>query len=155
MKYQRLTKEQFESLHQEFAKFLAAQSIDKKEWDALKSSKPELAEQELDVFSDLIWEGVLQKATFLENLSPNKWFLFELLDNEMKLIVVQVSESIDLNTVEGWNWLQAHWQEDSVEFLTASKQYSADRNSDVFQLIQQGAEITDGQRYKHIAQLLY
>jgi len=36
MKYKRLTKEQFEELHQEFATFLATQSIDKKEWDEIK-----------------------------------------------------------------------------------------------------------------------
>jgi hypothetical protein len=33
MKYKRLTKEQFEALHQEFSNFLATQSIDKAEWD--------------------------------------------------------------------------------------------------------------------------
>ena len=56
MKYIRLTKEQFEELHPEFINFLATQSIDKVEWDQLKTEKPEVAEQELDVFSDLICE---------------------------------------------------------------------------------------------------
>ena len=37
MKYRLLTKEQFESLHQEFAIFLASQSIDVKEWDEIKT----------------------------------------------------------------------------------------------------------------------
>ncbi len=62
MKYQRLTKEQLEELHQEFINFLATQSITAKEWDDIKKNKPEVAEQELDVFSDLIWEGVLSKV---------------------------------------------------------------------------------------------
>ena len=52
MKYARLTKEQLEELHPEFTKFLATQSIDKKEWDELKNNKPEVALQEIDVFSD-------------------------------------------------------------------------------------------------------
>ncbi len=64
MKYKRLTKEQFEELHQEFATFLATQSIDKKEWDEIKVNTPEVAEQELDVFSDLIWENVLTNAHY-------------------------------------------------------------------------------------------
>ena len=76
MKYTRLTKEQFEELHQEFTTFLATQSIDKAEWDTIKKEKPEVAEQELDVFSDLIWEGVLTKAQFLEHFSKNHIFLF-------------------------------------------------------------------------------
>ena len=55
MKYTRLTKEQIESLHEEFAKFLATQSIDKKQWEALKSSNSVLVDEELDLFSDMIW----------------------------------------------------------------------------------------------------
>jgi len=50
MKYARLTKEQFEELHPEFINFLASQSIDKAEWDLIKVNKPQVAEQELDVF---------------------------------------------------------------------------------------------------------
>ena len=53
MKYTRLTKEQFDELHPEFINFLATQSIDKAEWDKLKTEKPDVAEQELDIFSDL------------------------------------------------------------------------------------------------------
>ena len=59
MKYSRLTKEQFEELHPEFVNFLSTQTIDKSEWNKIKADTPEIAEQELDVFSDLIWEGVL------------------------------------------------------------------------------------------------
>ncbi len=62
MKYTRLTKEQLEELHHEFANFLAAQNIDKKEWEQIKANQPKVAEQELDVFSDLIWEGALSQA---------------------------------------------------------------------------------------------
>ena len=39
MKYARLTKEQFDELHAEFASFLATQAIDKAEWDSLKINK--------------------------------------------------------------------------------------------------------------------
>ncbi|MCB0467853.1 MAG: hypothetical protein KDC64_06540, partial [Aequorivita sp.] len=67
MKYARLTKEQFEELHQEFINFLATQSITADEWKKLKIEKPEVAEQELDIFSDLIWEGVLNKVKYLEH----------------------------------------------------------------------------------------
>jgi hypothetical protein len=50
MEYTRLTKEQFEELTQEFTNFLATQAIDKAEWDSIKANKPDIAEQELDVF---------------------------------------------------------------------------------------------------------
>ena len=69
MKYTRLTKEQLEEMYQEFINFLAAQSITAEEWAQIKQEKPKVAEEELDVFSDLVWEGVLNQAifrTFLE-----------------------------------------------------------------------------------------
>ena len=58
MKYRQLTKEQFESLHEEFARFLASQSIDVKEWNQIKEEKPHVAEEEMNVFSDVVWDDV-------------------------------------------------------------------------------------------------
>ena len=65
MKYRQLTKEQFESLHVEFAKFLATQSIDAKEWKQFKKDKPEVAEEEMNIFSDIVWEDVLTKTKYI------------------------------------------------------------------------------------------
>ena len=42
MKYSRLTKEQFEELHQEFINFLATQSITADEWKNIKAEEPEV-----------------------------------------------------------------------------------------------------------------
>jgi hypothetical protein len=89
MKYKRLTKEQFEALHQEFITFLATQSIDKSEWDKIKAERPEVVEQELDVFSDLIWEGVLTNATYLEHFSKNHIFLFHCQEKLIQSIVLK------------------------------------------------------------------
>ena len=72
MKYDRLTREQFEELHKEFINFLAAQSITAAEWEEIKTTKPETAEEELDVFSDLVWEGVLNQAQFLEHFLSHR-----------------------------------------------------------------------------------
>ena len=55
MKYRRLTKEQFEELHKEFINFLATQSITAKEWKTIKAKQPNVAEEEMDIFSDLVW----------------------------------------------------------------------------------------------------
>ncbi|NND88198.1 MAG: hypothetical protein HKM28_03010, partial [Flavobacteriaceae bacterium] len=70
MKYRRLSKEQLNELHPEFINFLATQSITADEWSQIKEKQPEVAELEIDVFSDLVWEGVLQKAEYLENIDP-------------------------------------------------------------------------------------
>lgn len=155
MKYTRLTREQLEELHPEFTRFLATQTITVKEWEQLKKNKPQVAEQELDVFSDLIWEGVLSRVTYLENISARDMHLFHLDPKQMHLISVKLSNlEIDFRTPEGFTWFKKHWQSDWVEYLTASKVYSEDSNRDKFELIQKGAVITKGELYRWFEEIL-
>ncbi|MCD6543937.1 MAG: hypothetical protein J7K34_05465, partial [Flavobacteriaceae bacterium] len=77
MKYTQLTKEQFEELHKEFAKFLATQKIDISEWKKIKINKPEIADEELNLFSDLVWERVLNNTKYLEHFSKDSLNLFK------------------------------------------------------------------------------
>lgn len=149
MKYIRLTKEQLEELHPEFINFLATQSITRDEWETIKREKPQVAEEEIDIFSDLVWEGVLSKISYLENISKDQMHLFHLTDKEMKLISVKVmNPEVDLTTTVGFAWFKKNWQSDFVEYLTASKAYTDDKNVDKFLLIQQGAVITKGELYQ-------
>ncbi|MGL2986270.1 DUF6495 family protein [Flavobacterium sp. RSSA_27] len=151
MKYTRLTKEQFEELHQEFTTFLATQSIDKAEWDTIKKEKPEVAEQELDVFSDLIWEGVLTKAQFLEHFSKNHIFLFQCFATEVKSIVLKsLVPEVDFLTKEGLQWLSDNMFTDTIEMKVGKKVFTEERNYSLFQLIQQGAFLSDGQLFNQI-----
>ena len=155
MKYTRLTKEQFEELHKEFINFLATQAITAKEWDEIKANKPEVAEQELDVFSDLVWEGVLGQITYLEHISPQQMHLFHLKEDIMTLIAIKLkNEEIDLTTSEGFDWFRNNLLSDDVEFLTANKSYSEDKPLDKFRLIQQGAVITKGDLFKYFEKLV-
>lgn len=154
MKYSRLTKEQFEELEKEFINFLATQSITGEEWTNLKANKPELAELELDIFSDLIWEGVLNQAKYLEHISPKDIHLFALNEDHMHLIGIKVKDEADLTTAEGFNWLRANLMHDNVEFVQARKDYTEDKNLDKFTLIQQGSNITKGDLYTYMSKLI-
>lgn len=155
MKYARLTKEQFEELHQEFINFLATQSITADEWQTIKTEKPEVAEQELDVFSDLVWEGVLTAAKYLEHISPQNIHLFCLNADHMHLIGIKIEkEDVDVTTPEGFNWLRNNLMNESVEFAQAKKEYTEDKNLDKFALIQQGSVITKGELYEYMNNLI-
>ncbi len=155
MKYIRLTEEQLTELEQEFINFLSTQSITAEEWDNLKKEKPSLAEEEVDVFSDLIWEGVLAKVEYLENISAQHMHLFKCDEKEMNLISVKVlNPEIDLNTNEGFGWFKKNWQSDFVEYLTAAKAYTKDKNIDKFELIRKGAVITKGALYQWFDQII-
>src|SRR3970040_2847657 len=151
MKYTRLTKEQFEELNQEFGTFLATQTIDKAEWDTIKAEKPEVAEQELDVFSDLVWEGVLGRAEYLEHFSKNHIFLFQSFDTYVQSIVLKsLVPETDFLTKGGLQWLSDNMFTDAIEMKVGKKEFTEDRNISIFALIQQGAFLSDGQLYKKI-----
>ena len=151
MKYKRLTKEQFEALHQEFANFLATQSIAKKEWDEIKSNTPEIAEQELDIFSDLIWEGVLTSAQFLEHFSKNHIFLFHCQEKFIQSMVIKsLVTEVDFMNQEGLQWLSDNLFTEAVEMHIGKKEYDGNRNEAIFNLIIEGAILSDGQLYIQI-----
>ena len=155
MKYARLTKEQFEELHPEFISFLATQSITADEWAELKSNNPQVVEQELDVFSDLIWEGVLNKVEFLEHISPRQLMMFRISETHIDLVGIKIDNpAIDIATAYGYKWLQQNLHDDSVSLYTSNKAIKDDRNKDVFVLIQQGASITKGELYNYFSDLL-
>lgn len=155
MKYTRLTKEQFEELHPEFINFLASQSIDKAEWDSIKANKPEVAEQELDVFSDLIWEGVLSRAEYLEHFSKQHIFLFLANETDVNSIVLKaLNPEVNFLTKEGLQWLSDNMFTENVEMKIGKKVFEQDRNTSLFELIQQGAFLSDGQLYKQINSII-
>jgi hypothetical protein len=155
MKYARLTKEQFDELNQEFITFLATQTIDKVEWDTIKANQPEVAEQELDVFSDLIWEGVLSRAEYLEHFSKNHIFLFQCFETYIQSIVLKsLVPETNFLTTEGLQWLSDNMFTETIEIKTGKKVFTEERNASIFGLIQQGSFLSDGQLFKQIISII-
>lgn len=155
MKYRRLSKEQFEELHLEFINFLATQSITAEEWKKIKAEQPKVAEEEMDIFSDLVWEGVLGKVIYLENIAPQHLYLFQVKANTIALIGLKINiSSVDLTTREGFSWLREHLMDDSVELFDAEKEIEGEKNKNIFELIEKGALITKGELFKYFNQLI-
>jgi len=155
MKYARLTKEQLEELHVEFANFLASQQIDKSEWQQLKADKPEIAEQEIDIFSDLVWEGVLKSAQYIEHFSKNYIFLFQFNNFEIDTIVIKITnDQVNFLTKEGLQWLGDNLYANDVEIRFGAKSFGGDRNGEIFDIIQQGGILSQGELYQQIKSIL-
>jgi len=153
MKYRQLTKEQFESLHEDFAKFLATQKIDAGEWSKMKSENSELVQEELDLFSDFVWDDVLTKVEYLEHFSKTSVNFFKCEKEAMYRIVVTIDKEIDLLTEEGYKWLLQNPKDDAVDYLTGSKQYTGERNEELFELIEKGSQIARGELFEYFNRL--
>lgn len=155
MKYTKLSKEQFEELHEEFALFLAAQSIDVKEWTEIKKSKPELAEKQLEVFSDFVWEKVLSKAAYLDHFSEASLNLFKTNQNGIERLVVKVKkQGVNLLNEEDFNWFLDNSNHPDIEYLKGQKGYSKERNVEVFEIIQKGGVVSEGQLFEAVKKML-
>ena len=155
MKYRQLTKEQFEELHVEFARFLASQKIDAKEWKELKSKKPELAEEEMNVFSDVVWEQVLDNANFVEHFSKQSINLFKTQKTLVERILIKTDNpSIDFQTKEGISWLMNNASDKSLSYFYAHKNYAKNRNLEIFDLMEKGAVISKGDLYLSVARVV-
>ena len=59
-----------------------------------------------------------------------------------------------MSSASGFAWFKKNYQDDAVEYLTATKKYSDNPNLDKFELIEKGANITKGELYEWFAQLI-
>lgn len=155
MKYKQLTKEQFNELHKEFAQFLATQQIDVNEWNTIKKENPEMAEEELNLFSDVVWEDVLNKTKYLEHFSKQSLNLFKCDTKEILRIVVQVNRpEFDFFNDKDYQWFINNTNDDSIQFFKGAKAYDKERNIELFDLIQKGSVICDGKLYESVFKLI-
>ena len=155
MKYARLTKEQLEELHPEFINFLATQSIDKIEWDDIKKNRPHVAEQEIDVFSDMIWEKALTNVTHLDHFSKNYIFLFKCFPDVVYSFVIKTNNpEIDFVSADGIHWLSENLFSDDVEITRGRKDISSNRNESLFEIIKQGGIISKGELFTKLDSLI-
>lgn len=155
MKYTQLTLEQFKELHEEFAIFLASQKIDFTTWEKIKVENPAVADEELNLFSDLVWEKVLQSTSYLEHFSKDSLNLFKCNAEDIQRIVVKINnESVDLMDKEGFNWFLDHSNDDTIEYFKGQKPYTKERNLEIFDLIQKGSVISKGDLFNAVFKII-
>ena len=153
MKYRQLTKEQLESLHKEFAQFLATQKIDAFQWQKMKSENSSLVEEELNLFSDMVWEDVLNKVEYLEHFSKESVNLFKCEKDKLFRIVIKINKDINLFTEEGYKWLLENPKDEAIEYLKGNKGYFEEKNPEIFSLIEKGSHISSGELYQFFNRL--
>ena len=155
MKYSRLSREQFESLHQEFALFLAAQSIDKTQWNQIKSDNLSLTDELMDLFSDMVWDQSLDKITYLENTSDYHLFLFKCENARIDLILIRVEKDCpSLMDKDYKQWLAKNLSDSRVDIFESSRTFKETLKEEKFKLMNQGAKVSDGETFEDLKSFL-
>lgn len=149
MKYHRLTHEQFEALHQEFAVFLATHGLDQSKWKEVKQNQTKKVELLLDLFSDVVWDKIISRCEFLEFSTLDQLFLFKILEKTASVIILKVEKlKIDLKTSSGFQWVLDHIDSDQVTIYLGSRPYNNSRNDFVYDYLKKGAVQSEGKRFK-------
>ncbi len=155
MKYRQLTTEQLNEMHEEFAMFLATQKIDSDKWQEIKDTKPEVVAEEVNLFSDLVWEKVLGKINYLTHFVGTNLNLFRF-DSELinRIVIKSSKENFDFSKKEDYQWFIDNSKDKSFEYFKGQKTYFKDRNIEIFELIEKGCTMDKGDLYEMVFKII-
>lgn len=144
-KYRRLNKEELELLEESFVRFLAAQSIAGEDWKKIQEADRERHDELIDQFSDVVIEKTLHNVKILEHRSAKRVLFFQFLENEANLFGIEFKHDPPFGLDTGFRIDEfaelLNNKELSYSILNGTKQYKEDKLTEIFRIIQQGAQI--------------
>lgn len=157
MKFQRLTQKELESLKDDFVEFLASNSIEAKEWEALKKNENDKAEKLIEMFSDIVWERVLSNNRFLDQLNEKEFKCYKFNDSHVHVIIAKVKEGEDkvkLNNKNFVKTLKNGLMKGRIELFEARRPYEKDREQEMLVMLQGGAILSRGNWYTTLKEIV-
>ncbi len=152
-KYRVLTSEELQALEKEFIDFLVVNGITAPDWEEMKEKQKAEAEQMLVLFSDVVFEGIMRKTQFLEYWEPSGIKTFHCLQNEMVLVGVEAKAGATFDFMK--TPLQEIFKNNSaLSVYESRKPYAKTRELEIFEMMQQGCQRTEGELYKKFCLLL-
>ncbi|MDX1650845.1 MAG: DUF6495 family protein [Brumimicrobium sp.] len=149
-KYGQLTREELTALEKEFVEFLVINGVSADQWKQLKQNSPDKAEGVIEQFSDVVWEGVLRKIRFLEFRSKNEIKTFQCLQDKIVLMGLKINKTeVDLSSEIDYEALRKNPPLTNVYSL--EKKYEKNRETEIFEMIENGCFRSDGTLFKQIA----
>lgn len=147
-KYRILTSEELNELEKEFVDFLVLNGITADQWVRIKNEDNPSAEDMITLFSDVVMEGVIRQIQFLEIRSKNDIKTFQCLEDKIVLVGMKC-DSPEVN-FEDDKFLQQALIEPprGIQIYTTEKTYKSDRQLELFEMTQNGCEISDGKLFK-------
>ena len=148
MKYRRLSPEELSALEKEFIKFLIINGIDASEWVKINELDNKKANEMIDTFSDLVFEGIISKVVYIEYFDQDGLKLFKCEDDTIYL--TGISSPIIFAKIEDMiNHLSIHPELYSI--YHTSKTYLPDKSTEIFRMIDTGGIVTDGKYYETLS----
>ncbi len=143
-KYRLLTSEELQEFQKEFIDFLVVNGIEPEKWEYIKENDPSSVDKIIELFSDVILESVLRKVNFVEIRSKKYVQAIQCLSDKMISIALEDSKS-DKEKSGAEDQL-----ENSLSIFKTEKKYTESREKEIFDLIEKGYKISDGDLFKKL-----
>jgi hypothetical protein len=131
MKYTRIPTDELEKLEEEFVNFLVMNGIIADDWVAIKENEPLNADEIINQFSEVVWESILRGTKYLNKVEEESAYYFKCDSDTIYLIKVDKTEA-------------------AAEQFSTSKEYNKTRELELFEMLQSGCTISEGEEYEKL-----
>ena len=131
MKYTRIPTDELEKLEEEFVNFLVMNGIIADDWLAIKENEPLNADEIINQFSEVVWESILRSTKYLNKVEEDSAYYFKCDTDKIYLIKVDKTEA-------------------AAEQFSTSKEYNKTRELELFEMLQSGCTISEGEKYEKL-----
>lgn len=159
MKYRRLTIQELEDMENEFVRFLVSNGVTADDWIKIKAEDAPQAEGLIQIFSDVVFEKVLENVKYIEHRSPGDIKTFKCLEDKIELLGLKINgtSDIDLTQSQPLEDMLAYMKSapaGSVQMYSAEKAYK-DNNpkKEIFDMLENGAAISDGKIFEALLEM--
>lgn len=149
-KYRLLSQEELKELEKEFIDYLVVNGITADAWEEIKKTQKSRANEIIDLFSDVVFEGIMRKVQFLDYRSEKSLKSFQCLDEKMVMVGIDISENSDLNLLDVKDFTKMKEEAPSIKVYTTEKKYSKQRELELFDMTNAGCEISKGELFKSL-----
>lgn len=144
-KYRTLDSEELLAFEKEFIDFLVINTITADDWVKIKSEDKERTATIISLFSDVIFEKLMRQTHYLIRRSPMNIACFHFQAEQAVLVGIETEDSnvnlLEVNTAE-------QIPNQGVNIYSSKKKYEKQREVEMFEMLNNGAEISDGKLYK-------
>lgn len=124
------------------------------DWERMKKVEQEKANELIDVFSDVVYDKVLSKISYLEYRDIKTLNVFYFAEDKIRLVGLRVKEGgkLDLTAPD----VLEQWTENnnaSVNIVRSERDYEKEKQLEIFELLQNGCLITDDKLFKLLSSI--
>lgn len=158
-KFRRLRRDELEEVRDQFVKFLGVNGIDAISWQKMKEDQPGRADGLILQFSQIVYAGVIEKVAYLVHRKPNDLRTYRTGPDKIEMcgIFLDGESSLDftkdnLPAAEMFARIRAEGVKPKI--YSAERAYlPAGRDQDIFNIMEEGALIDDGELFETLAGL--